>query len=204
MLRRKHAVGESIMNRTYKVERRPIDAGSRHFASSAAVKPKLFNKVMKKLLIDLRDQELRKIRTLVLDETAIATQAPGDELDQARRDGDLEFQVSLLDLSEGRLAAITATLVRLDEGRFGICEQCNEQISLTRLKSVPFARYCFDCQKATETASRPTRSRILPSAEPTNLFDGYPMESIQITQATDSEGGADFPSLRRRPRFDEP
>jgi DnaK suppressor protein len=203
MLHREHAVGESIMNRISNGERRPIDAGSRHFASPTVVKPKLRNKVMKKLLIDLRDQELRKIRALVLDETAIATQAPGDELDQARRDGDLEFQVSLLDLSQGRLAAITATLARLDEGRFGICEECNAQISLTRLKSVPFARYCFDCQKAIETALRRTRSRIPPSAAPTNLFDAYPLEYKQIAQAMDSEEGGDVPSLRRPPRFNE-
>jgi len=40
---------------------------------------------MKKLMIDLRDQELRKIRAHIHDETVLATQAPGDELDQARR-----------------------------------------------------------------------------------------------------------------------
>jgi DnaK suppressor protein len=153
---------------------------------------------MKKLLSDLRDQELRKIRALVHGETVLATQAPGDELDQARRDGDLEFQVSLLDLSESRLAAISASLARLDEGRFGICEECGKQISLSRLQSVPFARLCFDCQKEMEAASFHGRSRILPSAWPTNLFDLDQVESGQTGEATDSTEDSSVPPQRRR------
>jgi DnaK suppressor protein len=158
---------------------------------------------MKKLLTDLRDQELRKIRTLVHDETAMASQVSGDELDQARRDRDLEFHVSLLDLSENRLAAITATLVRLDEGRFGICEECEEQISLARLQSVPFARYCFDCQKEIEAASSRARSRILRSAWQTNLFEVDQLEREIIGQATDSAEDSSVPPSRRRRALSE-
>jgi DnaK suppressor protein len=157
---------------------------------------------MRKLLVDLRDQELRKMRSLIRDETLIATQAPGDELDQARRDGDLEFQVSLLDHSESRLAAITATLVRLDEGRYGICEECEQQISLARLESVPFARRCFDCQKETEAASSRARSRVLPSAWQTNLFDSQQPELERTNQATEpAEESNVAPAPRRRRRF---
>ncbi len=139
------------------------------------------------------------MRSLIRDETLIATQAPGDELDQARRDGDLEFQVSLLDHSESRLAAITATLVRLDEGRYGICEECEQQISLTRLESVPFARHCFDCQKEIEAASR-ARSRVLPVAWQTNLFDSQQPEVEQTNQATEPAEDSSEPSPRRRRR----
>ena len=139
------------------------------------------------------------MRSLIRDETLIATQAPGDELDQARRDGDLEFQVSLLDHSESRLAAITATLVRLDEGRYGICEECEQPISLTRLESVPFARHCFDCQKEIESASR-ARSRVLPVAWQTNLFDSQQPEVEQTNQAAEPAEDSSVPSPRRRRR----
>ena len=139
------------------------------------------------------------MRSLIRDETLIATQTPGDELDQARRDGDLEFQVSLLDHSESRLAAITATLVRLDEGRYGICEECEQQISLTRLESVPFARHCFDCQKEIEAASRAC-SRVLPTAWQTNLFDSQQPELEQTSQAAEPVEESSVPSPRRRRR----
>jgi DnaK suppressor protein len=190
------------MNKKFNGAPRAAEAASRDFASSRVVRSTLRNHVMKRLLIDLRDQELRKIRTLVHEETVMATQAPGDELDQARRDGDLEFQVSLLDLSESRLAAITATLVRLEEGRFGICEECEKQISLARLQSVPFARYCFDCQKEMEAASSRAR-RTLPSTSPTNLFDVDQPERDHIGQTTDSTEDSSVPALRRRRALSE-
>ncbi|MGB8412423.1 MAG: TraR/DksA family transcriptional regulator [Candidatus Binatus sp.] len=186
------------MNRIYNGERRATDVGSRHFASSNIVRSTLHNKLMKGLLIDLRDQELRKIRALLHDEAAPATQAAGDELDQARRDEALEFHVSLLNLSERRLAAITSALVRLDDGHFGICQECKEQISLTRLKSVPSAPYCFDCQKEMEAASCRVRSRILPYARPTNLFDPDQPEFEHVGRAADSTEGSSVPPLRRR------
>ncbi len=185
------------MNRIFNGAPRAAEASSPDFASSRVVRSTLRNHVMKRLLTDLRDQELRKIRSLVREETLMATQAPGDELDQARRDGDLEFQVSLLDLSENRLAAITATLVRLEEGRFGICEECEKQISLARLQSVPFASYCFDCQREMEAASSRARPRILPPAWQKNLFDPYQPELEPSGQAKESTEDSSIPPLRR-------
>ena len=82
---------------------------SQHSASLTIVPSTSRDEVMRRLLIDLRNQELRKIRTLVRDETVLANEVPGDELDRARRNGDLEFHASLRDLSESRLTAITST-----------------------------------------------------------------------------------------------
>ncbi|MFZ2064116.1 MAG: TraR/DksA family transcriptional regulator [Candidatus Binatus sp.] len=130
----------------------------------------------------------------------LANEAAGDELDQARRNGDLEFQASLRDLSESRLMAITSSLIRLDEGRFGICEECNEQISLPRLQSLPFARHCFDCQKEIEEASRRARSRIVASGPATNLFEPYQPDAERIDRVADSGEGISVPPPRRRRR----
>lgn len=156
---------------------------------------------MKRMLTELRDQELQRVRTLMHSETDLAAQAPGDELDQASRDGDLEFHASLLDLAERRLTAIASTLARIDEGRFGLCEECGDQISLTRLQSVPFARYCFDCQKGIEAASRRTGSKASTSAWPTSICDSYQTEPRQVAPVEDREEDAPSVSaLRRRKR----
>jgi DnaK suppressor protein len=187
-----------IMNRTYNVQPRAIGVSSQHSASLTIVRTAPRDEVMKRLLIDLRHLELRKIRTLAQDEAVLVSQARGDELDQARRKVDLEFHASLLGLSEGRLAAITSSLIRLDEGRFGICEECNAQISLTRLQSVPFARNCFDCQKELEAAARRARSRIVAAAAPLNLFEPYQPESEGIGRAAECNEGISVPPLRHR------
>jgi len=187
------------MNNMNHDARRATDTGSRHSVFPTIARSTPRSAVMKKLLIDLRDKELEKIRALVRDETMLATQASGDELDRARRDGDLEFQVSLLDLSENRLAAITSTLARLDEGRFGLCEECGLQISLARLQSVPFTRNCFDCQKEMEAASRRAGSRAVASSWATDLFDPY-QPAPEHAGPADSAPGSSMPPPRRRQR----
>jgi DnaK suppressor protein len=187
------------MDRTMNGDSRVTGLGSGHRATGVRSNPR--DEVVKRMLTDLRDQELQRVRTLMRSETDLAAQAPGDELDQASRDGDLEFQASLLDLAERRLTAIASTLARLDEGRFGLCEECGEPISLIRLQSVPFARFCFDCQKAIEAASRRTGSRVSTSAWPTSICDSYQTEPQQAAPVADAEEDAPSVSaLRRRKR----
>lgn len=45
-------------------------------------------------------------------------------------------------------------LERLKEGTYGICEDCGEEISIGRLKALPFAIRCTKCQEKRETSAR--------------------------------------------------
>jgi len=49
---------------------------------------------------------------------------------------------------------IELALKRLDEGSYGYCEECSEEISMERLKVIPFALLCRDCQETREQQSR--------------------------------------------------
>jgi DnaK suppressor protein len=49
------------------------------------------------------------------------------------------------------LRKVRAALSRIDEGIYGICQQCEEDISPKRLNAVPWVPYCIRCQ---ETADR--------------------------------------------------
>lgn len=61
---------------------------------------------------------------------------------------DLSEDISLRQLSTHRetLLKIDAALRKIDEGTYGKCEDCGEDISVERLKILPFAIYCVDCQ----------------------------------------------------------
>lgn len=65
---------------------------------------------------------------------------------------DLTEDISLRQLSTHRenLLKIDEALRKLDEGTYGICEDCGEEISKERLKVMPFAIYCIDCQEKQE------------------------------------------------------
>jgi DnaK suppressor protein len=104
----------------------------------------------------LRDQEVRRLRELVRSEVEHKPPVPGDPLDDARQHEDTELNASLIDMSEKRLAAIFDTFERMETGRYGMCEDCGDEISIERLRAIPTAVYCVDCQSKTEFARRGT------------------------------------------------
>ena len=118
-----------------------------------------------------QSEEERKIalrRTLINKREEIVKEAKGEIskyikgetrqlVDTALDDGDwsvidLSEDVSLRQLSTHRqnLQKIDVALRKLDEGSYGSCEDCGEEISEERLKILPFAIYCIDCQEKRE------------------------------------------------------
>jgi RNA polymerase-binding transcription factor DksA len=61
-----------------------------------------------------------------------------------------EFSLELLQHDESTVAEIREALDRIREGSFGRCEACEAWIRRTRLKAVPHARNCIDCQRQIE------------------------------------------------------
>jgi DnaK suppressor protein len=59
---------------------------------------------------------------------------------------------------------LRGALRRLEQGQYGLCEECASAIPAARLKAVPFATKCIRCQAAHEESEtrRPTRPRWLP------------------------------------------
>jgi DnaK suppressor protein len=50
------------------------------------------------------------------------------------------------------LAQVDAALQRLDQGTYGICARCDQEISTARLEALPSATLCITCQSAVERA----------------------------------------------------
>lgn len=61
---------------------------------------------------------------------------------------DIEF--ALLQMKGETLAKITAALERLEEGTYGYCYECGEEIAGRRLRALPFAERCRDCEEMHE------------------------------------------------------
>lgn len=69
---------------------------------------------------------------------------------------DLSEDISLKQLSSHRetLIKIDTALQKIAEGTYGLCEECNEEISEKRLAIMPFAIYCKDCQEQRELIAK--------------------------------------------------
>jgi DnaK suppressor protein len=63
-----------------------------------------------------------------------------------------ELGLTTLTIVEGELKDIDDALRRLDDGNYGICEECGKPIDEARLEAVPWARYCVADQARIEKA----------------------------------------------------
>jgi DnaK suppressor protein len=61
-----------------------------------------------------------------------------------------ELQVTLLDRRTQQVAQIRGALERLSNGEYGLCQDCEAFVGLPRLRALPFAQRCRDCQSRAE------------------------------------------------------
>jgi RNA polymerase-binding transcription factor DksA len=63
-----------------------------------------------------------------------------------------ELTLGLLGTEEGLIEEINAALERIEQGTFGRCEACAQEIPGPRLNTLPHARYCIDCARKIQKA----------------------------------------------------
>lgn len=107
---------------------------------------KMLNKMKEDILKEARE-EMKKFQT---GEKRQIVESVMDDADLSAID--LSEDISLKQLSTHRdiLKKIEEALRKLDEGTYGICEMCGDEISEERLKILPFAIYCIHCQEQLE------------------------------------------------------
>lgn len=73
-----------------------------------------------------------------------------DEGDLSRIDISEDLNIRKLAAHKEKLNKIDEALRKLQEGTYGICEDCGDEISEERLKVIPFAIYCLECKEKRE------------------------------------------------------
>ena len=73
-----------------------------------------------------------------------------DIVDRANNSYNREFMFALSDSERLLLLEIEGALERLDGGNYGTCLHCSDEIPKARIRAVPWARYCIDCQEQAE------------------------------------------------------
>ncbi len=66
---------------------------------------------------------------------------------------DQDFTIGLIENSEEIVREIDAALKRIDDGKFGVCEGAGCDIGKNRLKAIPWARLCINCQREAEEST---------------------------------------------------
>lgn len=119
------------------------------------------HEVLNRMLLD-RQAEIR-IRLRSLRELMPARDTEvRDAEEQSMEDFVRDMDVALIVMESETLRRIDEALLRLEEGTYGICAACEETIAEARLKALPFATLCRECQEREEadgTTSRPGARR---------------------------------------------
>src|SRR3972149_1635517 len=74
----------------------------------------------------------------------------GDKADQAGDERNREVSLLLTGRIKASLMAIEEALEKMEEGTYGICEECEDEIPPGRLKVMPLAKLCLMCQSRLE------------------------------------------------------
>lgn len=100
----------------------------------------------KKLLTELKKEILNRRNLLSKDKRRISYPFPTSFEDQATLSENDEV-IDLLDMQDSNeLKDINLALLRIDNGDYGICVSCGDEIPLERLKAMPFADKCIQCK----------------------------------------------------------
>jgi len=114
---------------------------------------------IRQILMKLKEDTLREINKSVRNGTeAVAAIEPGGDIyDQASSERDRELGLLLGDREREKVHSIDEALLRIAEGEYGICEECDEDIPLGRLKAMPFTRHCVKCKSDLEKLQAQTK-----------------------------------------------
>jgi DnaK suppressor protein len=100
-------------------------------------------------ILEARQAELTAV---IKNREGITIEKSPDALDEVQNAAERELAIRNLDRESNLLRNVRAALRRVEDGSFGVCVHCDEDISPKRVAAVPWTPYCIGCQEAADRA----------------------------------------------------
>lgn len=107
----------------------------------------------KKLLQGRLDELVGEARSTVSDLIEGEDNFP-DPTDRATAESDRNFLLRIRDRERKLIVKITEAIERIEEGNFGECENCGDDIGIKRLRARPVTTLCIDCKTEMESIEK--------------------------------------------------
>ncbi|MSN96653.1 RNA polymerase-binding protein DksA [Campylobacter sp. FMV-PI01] len=104
----------------------------------------------KKILIDKKEQIIKNINYCSRDLKELMHSATSDELDAASINTDTNLEYCIATQQQKELQDIEISLEKINNNSYGICEMCEDDIDIARLKAKPNAKFCIICKEISE------------------------------------------------------
>ncbi|HAX41489.1 MAG: TraR/DksA family transcriptional regulator [Bryobacteraceae bacterium] len=93
------------------------------------------------------EEKFDELSKAVRDREGIAIEKSPDALDEVQHAAERELAIRNLDRESQLLRNVRAALRRINDGTYGVCLHCEEDINPKRLNAVPWAPFCIQCQE---------------------------------------------------------
>jgi DnaK suppressor protein len=125
-----------------------------------------------KRMLEERQRELTdEVQGRIRGVRADGAEKPHEVMDQGETsevDIQEDIELALIQMKAETLNKINEALARLETGRYGHCYECGDEIAQARLRALPFAVRCKDCEETRENAAN--RERMLQRRGGSSLF----------------------------------
>ena len=122
---------------------------------------KLQLKQFKELLLNARASVAGEIKSIAKEVSKNPRESSGDlssytvhMADMSADTYERELAMNIASSEQEVLYQIDEALKRIDEGVYGLCQSCEQAISMSRLKAVPYTSMCIDCQRTQEQKNK--------------------------------------------------
>jgi len=114
--------------------------------------------VLRRMLQERRTEIHQKLRA-IREEIPSYQDEVRDSEEQSVTDFAQEMDFALMEMKAQTLIRIDEALLKVDQGTYGSCDECEQDIAEARLKAVPFALLCRECQEREETLAAEERAQ---------------------------------------------
>lgn len=101
---------------------------------------------------EILEARLAELGDVLRNREAITIEKSPDALDEVQNAAERELAIRNLDRESNLLRNVRSALRRIDDGTFGVCVHCDEEISIKRVNAVPWTPYCITCQEQADRA----------------------------------------------------
>jgi RNA polymerase-binding transcription factor len=105
------------------------------------------NKTELKKYRNMLEAKQAELELFIRNREGIAIEKSPDALDEVQHAAERELAIRNLDRESNLLRNVRAALRRVDDGSYGVCLHCEEEINPKRLNAVPWAPFCIQCQE---------------------------------------------------------
>jgi DnaK suppressor protein len=102
---------------------------------------------------EILEAKQAELAAILRNRDGITIEKSPDALDEVQNAAERELAIRNLDRESNLLRNVRAALRRIDEGNFGVCAHCEEDISPKRVAAVPWTPFCIDCQEQADRAA---------------------------------------------------